>query len=326
MSLWSGVLLALRERLHGILESGGVGGAVVEENAVAEGEGLAFFEGVVAEVFVLLPFEVVLTEGVCSDEAVVPGVPPGGVAEVGGVVEDGDDGRLAGIVGAGVGDPGGAFAPAVVVGLSVAIQDGAFGCLTFESEGGREAEGEGAFLGVAEDGVGVGGREDGGDVDGAGFAGGGDRVGADLGEVDGVAFLPGEVDGKAGGFGQSSGGSGAGGGWSETLVDNGALTFEMLGPEIDAVDEAVGHPHGDVVRVIGLFVFAGLGEGVVAGEAAAGGADEGVKAGDFVVAAVFGEELAGDLDAKAGILDLEFDLGPEGGGGEEEAEGEEAHG
>ena len=72
--------------------------------------------------------------------------------------------------------------------------------------------------------------------------------------------------------------------------------------------------------------FAGLGEGVVAGEAAAGGADEGVKAGDFAVAAVFGEELTGDLDAKAGVLDLEGDFGTQRGGGEEEAEGEEAHG
>ena len=52
-------------------------------DVVFEVEGLAFFEEVVAEVFFFFTFfEIVLAEGVGGDEAVVAGVPPGGVAEV----------------------------------------------------------------------------------------------------------------------------------------------------------------------------------------------------------------------------------------------------
>lgn len=117
--------------------------SVLNDEAVFLCEGFAFFEGVVAEVgLVFFALEIVSAEGVGGEEAVVTGVPPGGVAEVGGVVHEGDDGGFTFGVGAVVGDPFGALAPGVGVLVAFGVFDGSFGDFPFEAEGGGEAEAE----------------------------------------------------------------------------------------------------------------------------------------------------------------------------------------
>ena len=119
----------------------------MEVNPVAEGYALALGNGEIAGSFGLT-FEVVDAEGIGGEEAVVSDVPPGGMAGIGGVIEDGDADSLA-VDGAAVIAPGGAFAPGGVVAEAVAVEDVALGYFTFEAHGGGESEGHTPFFSVA---------------------------------------------------------------------------------------------------------------------------------------------------------------------------------
>src|SRR5579871_350311 len=76
---------------RGILigDMGGGRVALVEQHPVAEGDLLAQRDSVVSYTLSAQP-EIVEPERIGSEEAVVAGVPGGGVAQVGGGVEDGD--------------------------------------------------------------------------------------------------------------------------------------------------------------------------------------------------------------------------------------------
>lgn len=157
-----------------MVEKGRIGGAIEEEDAVAEDEGFACVQSV-GSAGGLGGFKVAASEGVGGEEAVVAGVPPSGVGVVSGVVEDGDPDGLA-FDGAGVGDPAGAFAPSLGVGVAFGVDDLAFGLGAGELEFGADADAEGAFFGVAEDESGLGGGDGGGEVDGAEGFGGSEAV------------------------------------------------------------------------------------------------------------------------------------------------------
>ena len=75
----------------------------------------------VADGLVLLFLEVMDAEGIGGEQAVIAGVPVGGVAGGFRAGDDGDNGGLAEFVGAGVGGPLRALAPCGGVGFAVGV-------------------------------------------------------------------------------------------------------------------------------------------------------------------------------------------------------------
>src|ERR1017187_2319046 len=248
-------------------------------------------------------------ERVDGKEAIVAGVPVGGVVGVSGVVQDGDGFSLT--VGGGAGQlapaaaraPGGvadlAFAGAVDAGSAggrsrdrgcnaVGVAEGLGLCGgRFEEVG--DAETQHAVLVVVED-DGRNGFEGHGHVDGAG----GFAVDRDLGEDvaggladDGrrlVAPDRGDVGGGVpGGFGGELAGGRAALGRNDAAVVDGAVFGAGLGldgvgvvPEVDVVDVGVVEPQAGVVGMVGA--FAGQGR-VAAGKRSAVRRDERVENG-----------------------------------------------
>ncbi len=58
-----------------VIEFGGFEGSVVDDDGVGEGDGFALFEGMVADGLVGVRFEIVNSEGVDGEEAVIAGMP-----------------------------------------------------------------------------------------------------------------------------------------------------------------------------------------------------------------------------------------------------------
>lgn len=241
------------------------------------------------------------------------------MAGIGGVIEY-EDTDFFSVQSTGVVDPGAAFTPNVfLVFGAVRIGHEAGG---FFFEGADEADGEDAFLGVAENGFLDGGEGD-VEVDGAEGGIGVKGHGAGFGEE----FFAGGIDPVL------EGGEGAGFLAALEVADLDNFDFAtafadaflglFVGPEIIAVDVAVGEPETTVVGVVAFFAFDEV-HGEATGDLEAGGGAQGVEeglgegGGDHVI----GEMLAVDFDADAVGGLGEFDLGGAGGGeskrGEEE--------
>ena len=240
------------------------------------------------------------------------------------------DGVGLSVDGARVVDPVRAFSPAIAVLVAVAVEHVpfAFGFIrTFHPHGFSDADGGGAFFGVAEgDGFFCGQLDR--EVDGA--RGGGDGVqpeGLFGNEVNFPVLLGDPVLGGVDGAGILA---------SFGLEDSGVLdfrvTFEALdkalcftafGPEVEAVDIAVGEPEGAVVRMVVIFALA-LFHGVGAGEGFSAWADDGVVKHVRCGAEMVGSEqvaIDGHDDSIAFGFDLHIGAGGEGeaGGGEDRA-------
>jgi len=269
-------------------------------------------------------FEVVDTEGIGGEESVISDVPPGGVAWISGVVEDGDAHDLT-IDGAVVIDPGCAFAPGIGVAHPFAGDDMSGGlsgvvAIRLQAHTFGEADGHGTFFGIAEGERAFAGEDADIEVKHADLRmtvdvefvfGGGDWFAVLVHESvcavqnadlrSGLQLLEGGMDGSAG-----------------------ILAFR---PEVDAVDIAVSVPDGSVVWVVVFFVGTVL-EGPAAADEHLAGAVDGEQAGARGVAVViFGERLAIDLDEDlTGVwIVLESNAGS-GLGSPDGGEGEEANG
>src|SRR6185369_14868557 len=127
--------------------------ARMDINAVAEGGAFAGGNDEVAGLLVGEFFEIMATERIGCEQAVIAHVPPGGMTRVAGVVEDSDPDRFT-VDGAIIIAPAGAFAPGGIVLDAFAIDDVAVTDLAFEAHGFGQADGHGAFLGIAEGNVG----------------------------------------------------------------------------------------------------------------------------------------------------------------------------
>ena len=78
--------------------------------------------------------KVVLAEGVGGEEAVVAGMPPGGMAEILWMVHEGNDGGFVVCSGAVVGDPFRALAPSFAILVALGVFNRTFGDFSFEPQ------------------------------------------------------------------------------------------------------------------------------------------------------------------------------------------------
>jgi len=295
-------LLVSGEGLPGFFRLCAGEAALMKEEPVALGEGLAFLDfKVSASLHGLIP-EGADSEGVGGEQSVVAGVPPGGMAQVLVVIEDGDDLGGASGVGSMIGNPAGPFAPCVIILHPRAVGDLALGNFAGKTQGRSGADGEAAFLGVSEGDVIPGGRHDRGHINQPGFSGKGDIILALL-QDDRLAFcLPGKLHGECHGR------------LIVLLTDFcfGDLARHdfavVLVPEVMPVDVPVGKPETSVVRMVRLFSSHLLDEWVLPCEVSAGGAHQGIEAGDPGVSMVFGEEVSIDDDLEVLVLLLQVDL------------------
>ena len=242
------------------------------------------------------------SEGVCGEQSVVAGVPPGWMAKIALVIEDGDD--LGGACGVRsmIGNPPGPFAPCVVVLHSFAVGDLALGNFANKAQGRSGANGKASFLGIPESNVVPGGVHDRGHVNEPGFPGKGDVILALL-QNDRLAFcLPGKFHGEC---------------YRRFTVLLTDFCFGnparhdfavVLVPEVMPVDVSVGEPESGVVRMVRFFSGHILNEGVLPCEVRAGGAHQGIEAGNPGVAMILGEEFSIDNDLQVPVLLLQVDL------------------
>ena len=309
--------------------------AVTLGEAAAGGDEVVALVGVVGEFF----FVIVPAEGVGGEETVVAGHPPGGVAEILRMIEDGD--AVGGAVALGVViAPGGAGAPSggiagVFGGDDVAVAAGG-DAFHFVRHGHplSDADGHGAVFIVAEEEGLVGeGAEGDLEVDEAAAGVGVETdfafVGADEAAVGGEPAVAGaeNADGAVGGL--------------DFAVEDGVTFFfrraagvaRAFVPEIDTVDHAVGEIERALPRVVGVFAGGRLHREIPGERRAVGGEDRvTIGARRAVAEDVVGKMLAADLDADAVGKRGEFDLGLGGGerGGDSKREqgegGVEVHG
>lgn len=137
--------------MPGGFDVGGFFVAGVEDEAVVELEGLVGFDGVSAVRF--FGVKGLGTEGIGGEQAVGAGVPVGGEAEAGGVIEHGDAEVLA-VNGAMEIAPASAFGPGVAVLMAFAVDHFAaeFG-VNGHAGGNADAE-AGVFAVIGDDGAG----------------------------------------------------------------------------------------------------------------------------------------------------------------------------
>ena len=272
---------------------GGV--AEMQVDAVGEPELVLGLQNVVAA-DAQLGLEVGHAEGIGGHEAVISDVPVRWVVEVAGGVEDGDADELA-VDGAGVVAPHGSAPP----GLGLA--DGAVGVLDAAAAaavhgGGDAHRADAAFLGVAEGDLAGSGLEGDAEVDDALV--GRQGVDADLALLGEGALAAGRdpVELLA-----DDGEDGAVDGFLDALADLAAVV-PLLGPVVDAVDVAVGHPDAAVVAVVAGLVGQALDHGVVAGDLDLVGAEDGVevRAGTVLVEVVGGEGEAAHAELDGLVL------------------------
>ena len=260
----------------------------MHEDGVAQAQRLALRQHQVARARGL-PLEVVDPEGVGRHQAVVAGVPPGGVPRVPGVIEEGHA-QLPIPDRPGVVHPRRALPPDLLA-LDPGAHEGlARGHLALQPQRRGQAQGHAALLGVAE--AELAARRADGDLvleearPVQGVEPEAALVGADHPSL-GIEPLVGREEGAE----------------DRTLDDLADLhqpdpgRLEAAVPEIEAVDVAVGEPHPAVVGVVVRLALHLLRHGPVPGEALAAGAQHRMEEGAVTVAeAVLGDRAAPDAD------------------------------
>jgi len=123
--------------------------ALMEDEAITLLKGRSVLEGEVAAPFELLVPVGAGTKGVCGEEAVVAGVPPGRVAEVLGMIEDRNDSRRLSRVRSVKGHPLRTLPPSGIIGHALAVGDVALGNFPFKPQGRGHADRNAPFLGIA---------------------------------------------------------------------------------------------------------------------------------------------------------------------------------
>ena len=132
--------------------------AFVQIKAVTESDAVAGRHDQISCGLIWQFLEVVLAKRIGGKQTVIPDVPPGRVTRIFGVIEYGHTDGL-GIHWTVIVAPGCALAPGCVIAHAFAVYDVALTDLAFKPHGFCQAHGHGAFLGVAESHLAVGGME-----------------------------------------------------------------------------------------------------------------------------------------------------------------------
>jgi len=256
-------------------------GTFVEVETVFEGDGFTLFQikGALAD------FEVFFAERIGGDEAVVTGMPGGGVARVGGVVEDGDADGFA-VYWPPVVDPFGDLAPDGFSGDAFAVDGGTFGNGTFQAKCGMGANGHAAFLGFDEGDVTMRGMDGDFVIDVAAAFGGAEANFGGVGADSFVVLQPGTVADDHSFLTIDFG--------FHDFVASDTGTF-VATPEVGSID-GVTVVQRLVVRVVGGFTFNAFLHGMVPGHGNAVRSDDRIKNGfGFVAVEILGEEFGADV-------------------------------
>jgi len=291
------------EGLPGLFNLCAVEAALMKEESVALGEGLTLLEFKFSAFLDRLVPEGADSEGVGGEEAVVARVPPGGMAQVPVVIENGDDLWSACGVGAMIGHPAGPLAPCIVVLHPLAVGDLPLGDLTDKTQGRSSANGKAAFLGVPEGHVVPGGLHCRGHINDPGLPCEGDIISPLLQDDRLALCLPGKLCRESGcsliSF-LADFRSGDPAGYDLAVVRV---------PEVVPIDIAVGKPEPGVVRVIGFLPGHVLDEGILPGQVGPGGTHERIEAWDTGLPVILSEEFPIDDHLQVLSFLLEIDAG-----------------